>query len=73
MLEEDLLIGWIKVEDQSPVDKGEVIILLDDGTMGFGEIIDCQTYQRMRFNGTGKALEYWDHKPTHWMHKPDLS
>lgn len=63
--------NWIKFEDESPVDKGEVILYLEDGSIGIGEIIQCQTYQRMYFNGTGQALEYWNYKPTHWMYKPE--
>lgn len=62
---------WVKFEDESPVDKGEVILYLNNGSMGFGEIIDCKTYLRMRFNGTSQALDYWKAKPTHWMYKPE--
>lgn len=62
---------WIKVKDESPVGKGEVILYLEDGSIGVGEIIQNATYQRMYFNGTDQALEYWKSKPTHWMYLPD--
>ncbi len=63
---------WISLSNQLPsnalMDKEDVLICLETGTVGVGSfILEGEKIQRMTFNGTGKHIDHWKYKPTHWM------
>lgn len=69
----DYLVGlqgkqsdWVSVDlsDESSLNFGqEFYFQLANGKCGVGELIDCKTYVRFKFNGTSKAIDLWTNKP----------
>lgn len=66
---------WISLVDELPsndlLSMNDILIYLENGAIGIGSFaLEGENIKRMTFNGTGKHIDYWKYKPTHWMHLP---
>jgi len=50
---------WVNVGTDPPDEYKEVLFRNSQGKMGVGYIVFCETYTRLVFNGTGKAVNDW--------------
>ena len=64
------MIEWIDINKEMPEDCTEVLMARENGSIGVGEVINCETYVRLRYNGTGQKIENWPIKVTHWAELP---
>ena len=69
-------MSWIKCSDEMPTEQlmknEDVLIHLSNGKMGVGcFIVKDGEIIRMLFNGTGKSIDLWHSKPTHWQPLPE--
>lgn len=67
------LFKWINIKDQLPPVKlmleRDILIFRENGTFATGVFYydEYGNIEHMTFNGTGKCIELWKFKPTHWM------
>ena len=66
--------GWVSINDALPPEDSlnDVLICLENGDIGIGYFItEGSKIRRMSFNKTGKHIDWWKNKPTHWMQLPE--
>jgi hypothetical protein len=64
-------MGWEEFSPDKLENYEEVLMKRENGSRGVGYIVNNETYTRLRFDGTSKALQDWRIKVTHFMRIPD--
>ena len=64
---------WIDLNIEKPSEElmiaRDILILREDGSFSNGVFYydELGNIERMSFMGTGKCIELWKYKPTHWL------
>lgn len=69
---------WIDLNIEKPsvelMIQKDILILREDGSFSNGVFYydEHGNIERMSFMGTGKHIDLWKHKPTHWLDVKDI-